>query len=167
MKLFNLSGRTALVTGSNKGIGYALAQALGAAGARIVRNARDATKLREAMAALRAEGVVAEAAAFDVTDAAAVDAGITRIEQDIGVIDILVNNAGMQHRGAFAEFPTDAQGLLAVGRWLRQNENAPDGAFAFWRSRRDSNPRCRFCPHTPLAGEHLRPLGHDSKVHRF
>src|SRR5438477_11044278 len=32
-----------------------------------------------------------------------------------------------------------------------------------WRSRRDSNPRCRFCPHTPLAGEHLRPLGHSSK----
>ena len=33
-----------------------------------------------------------------------------------------------------------------------------------WRSRRDSNPRCRFCPHTPLAGEHLRPLGHDSST---
>jgi gluconate 5-dehydrogenase len=108
MKLFDLSGRTALITGSSKGIGQALAQALGAAGARIVLNARDATKLNEAVSALRAEGVVAEAAAFDVTDAAAVDAGIARIEQDIGAIDILVNNAGMQHRGAFAEFPTDA-----------------------------------------------------------
>ncbi len=108
MNLFDLSGRTALITGSSKGIGHALAQALGSAGARIVLNARDATKLNEAVSALRAEDVVAEAAAFDVTDAAAVDAGIARIEQDIGAIDILVNNAGMQHRGAFAEFPTDA-----------------------------------------------------------
>ena len=108
MKLFDLSGRTALVTGSSKGIGYALAQALGAAGASVVLNARDATKLHEAVAALRAEGVVAEAAAFDVTDAAAVDAGIARIEKELGAIDILINNAGIQHRGAFAEFPTDA-----------------------------------------------------------
>jgi gluconate 5-dehydrogenase len=108
MKLFDLSGRTALVTGSSKGIGYALAEALGAAGARIVLNARDAGKLNEAQTALRANGVAVETAAFDVTDAAAVDAGIARIEQDIGAIDILVNNAGMQHRGAFAEFPTDA-----------------------------------------------------------
>jgi gluconate 5-dehydrogenase len=108
MKLFDLSGRTALITGSSKGIGYALAQALGAAGARIVLNARDAGNLQAAQATLRAQGVAAETAAFDVTDAAAVDAGIARIEQDIGAIDILVNNAGMQHRGVFAEFPTDA-----------------------------------------------------------
>jgi gluconate 5-dehydrogenase len=108
LKLFDLSGRTALITGASKGIGFSLAQALGAAGARVVLNARDETKLREAQAALRAQGVAAETAAFDVTDPTAVDAGIARIEQDIGAIDILVNNAGMQHRGPFAEFPTDA-----------------------------------------------------------
>ena len=108
MKLFDLTGRIALITGSSQGIGLALAQALGAAGARVVLNARSAGKLEQACAALRAQGVVADAAAFDVTDADAVDAGVARVEANIGAIDILVNNAGMQHRGAFAEFPTDA-----------------------------------------------------------
>ena len=108
MKLFDLTGRIALITGSSQGIGLALAQALGAAGARVVLNARTAGKLEQACAALRAQGVVADAAAFDVTDADAVDAGVARVEANIGAIDILVNNAGMQHRGAFAEFPTDA-----------------------------------------------------------
>ena len=108
MKLFDLTGRIALITGSSQGIGLALAQALGAAGARVVLNARTAGKLEQACAALRAQGVVADAAAFDVTDGDAVDAGVARVEANIGAIDILVNNAGMQHRGAFAEFPTDA-----------------------------------------------------------
>jgi gluconate 5-dehydrogenase len=108
MKLFDLSGRTALITGSSKGIGFALAQALASAGARMVLNARDATRLEQARAALAASGAEVHAAAFDVTDAAAVDAGIARIEAEIGPIDILVNNAGMQHRSPFAEFPVDA-----------------------------------------------------------
>ena len=108
MKLFDLSGRTALITGSSKGIGFALAQALASAGARIVLNARDATRLEQARAALATGGAEVFAAAFDVTDAAAVEAGITRIEAEVGAIDILVNNAGMQHRSPFAEFPVDA-----------------------------------------------------------
>jgi len=108
LKLFDLSGRTALITGSSKGIGFALAAALGSAGARIVLNARDAGALEAARDNLRARGVAAEAMAFDVTDAAAVEAGVARIEAEVGAIDILVNNAGMQHRGAFAEFPIDA-----------------------------------------------------------
>jgi gluconate 5-dehydrogenase len=106
--LFDLSGRTALITGASKGIGFALATALGSAGARVVINGRGADALERACAALKAQGVQAHVAAFDVTDAAAVDAGVARIEAEIGAIDILVNNAGMQHRGAFAEFPTDA-----------------------------------------------------------
>lgn len=108
MKLFDLSGRTALLTGASKGIGYALATALGAAGARVVINARNADALATACASLQAQGIQADSAAFDVTDADAVDAGVANIEATIGPIDILVNNAGMQHRGAFAEFPTDA-----------------------------------------------------------
>lgn len=108
MKLFDLSGRTALITGASKGIGYALATALGAAGARVVINARNADALASACASLQAQGIQADSAAFDVTDADAVDAGVAGIEATIGPIDILVNNAGMQHRGAFAEFPTDA-----------------------------------------------------------
>jgi gluconate 5-dehydrogenase len=108
LKLFDLTGRTALITGASKGIGYALAQALGAAGARVVLNARTAAALNEARDALRKTGLQADAMAFDVTEAAAVDAGVARIEAEVGAIDILVNNAGMQHRSPFAEFPTDA-----------------------------------------------------------
>ena len=129
MNLFDLSGRTALLTGSSKGIGFALATALGRAGARIVLNARDAAALAAARDALRAKGIAAEAMAFDVTDAAAVEAGVAAIESEIGAIDILVNNAGMQHRGAFAEFPIDAwrkitatniDSVFFVGRYVAQ-----------------------------------------------
>jgi gluconate 5-dehydrogenase len=108
VKLFDLSGRTALVTGSSKGIGLALAEALASAGARVVLNARNVQALQQACQALTAQGYDAHAAAFDVTDAAAVEAGVAQVEAKVGAIDILVNNAGMQHRGNFAEFPTDA-----------------------------------------------------------
>ena len=108
MKLFDLSGRLALITGSSKGIGLALAGALGAAGATLVLNARDAARLAAARAELQGRGLKVHAVPFDVTDADAVQAGVAAIEADIGAIDILVNNAGMQHRSPFAEFPVDA-----------------------------------------------------------
>ncbi len=108
MKLFDLTGRTAFITGSSKGIGLALATALASAGAKVVLNGRDTAALDSALQQLRAQGHSAEAVAFDVTDAAAVEAGIERVETQVGAIDILVNNAGMQHRGAFAEFPVEA-----------------------------------------------------------
>ena len=108
MKLFDLTGRTALITGSSKGIGHAIARALASAGARVVLNARNAAALEQARQALAAEGFDVHAAAFDVTHAEAVEAGVAEVEAQIGPIDILVNNAGMQHRGAFAEFPIDA-----------------------------------------------------------
>jgi gluconate 5-dehydrogenase len=106
--LFDLTGRTALITGSSKGIGYALAGALASAGARVVLNARDAGQLAQARETLAAAGYDVHSAAFDVTDHAAVQAGVAKIEAEVGPIDVLVNNAGMQHRGAFAEFPVDA-----------------------------------------------------------
>ena len=108
MKLFDLSGRLALITGSSKGIGLALAGALGAAGATLVLNARDAARLAAARAELQGRGLTVHAVSFDVTDADAVHSGVAAIEADIGAIDILVNNAGMQHRAPFAEFPIDA-----------------------------------------------------------
>ena len=108
MKLFDLSGRFALITGSSKGIGLALAGALGAAGATLVLNARDAKRLEAARAELQGRGLNVHAVPFDVTDADAVHSGVAAIEANIGAIDILVNNAGMQHRAPFAEFPIDA-----------------------------------------------------------
>ncbi len=105
---FDLTGRIALITGSSKGIGLALACALASAGARVVLNARDADRLEATRAALAGQGIDVAAYAFDVTDADAVQAGVARIEAEVGPIDILVNNAGMQHRAPFTEFPLDA-----------------------------------------------------------
>ena len=96
--LFNLSGRTALVTGSSAGIGLALARGLAQAGAAVVLNGRGEEKLAAAVAAMAADGLAVRSRAFDVTDAAAVDAGIDAVERDAGPIDILVNNAGMTRR---------------------------------------------------------------------
>ena len=125
-QLFDLSGRTALITGASKGIGYALAAALGSAGARVVINARDRERLASARQALQATGVQVETAAFDVTDAAAVGSGVARIEAEIGAIDILVNNAGMQHRSPFAEFPVDA--------WYHLSRTNIDSVFLVGRA---------------------------------
>ena len=103
--MFDLSGRRALVTGSGQGIGLALAGALAGAGAAVVLNGRDEAKLDRAAAALRASGASVDVVAFDVTDIAAVAAGVARIEDSIGPIDILVNNAGIQRRMPLEDFP--------------------------------------------------------------
>lgn len=108
MTLFDLKGRLALVTGSSKGIGLALARALADAGAEIVLNARDADRLETSRAALAAEGHSVHAVAFDVTDPKAVKDGVDGIERDIGPLAILVNNAGVQHRAPLQDFPHDA-----------------------------------------------------------
>ncbi len=104
MNPFNLAGRRALVTGSGQGIGLALARALAEAGAIAVLNGRDAAKLERAAAELRGAGLPVEVAPFDVTDYAAVGAGVDRIERESGPIDILVNNAGIQRRAPLQDF---------------------------------------------------------------
>jgi gluconate 5-dehydrogenase len=101
---FDLSGKTALITGSSAGIGLALAQGLAGAGAAVVLNARNAAKLQAAAHVLRDEGATVHAMPFDVTDAAAVASAVARIEAEIAPIDILVNNAGMQKRAPLQDF---------------------------------------------------------------
>lgn len=103
-QLFDLSGKTALITGSSQGIGFALAKGMAAAGAQIVLNGRDSTKL--AQAASQISG--AKELVFDVTDHNAVHQAIDEFEANIGQIDILINNAGMQHRTELQDFPADA-----------------------------------------------------------
>ena len=105
--LFDLTGRTALVTGSGQGIGLSLASGLGMAGARIVLNGRSTEKLDEAVRTLAKQGIDAHATPFDVSDADAVTAGVASIEASIGPIDILVNNAGIQRRRPLEEFSID------------------------------------------------------------
>ena len=104
LKSFDLSGRTALITGSSAGIGFALARGLAGAGARVILNARNAAKLEAAADQLRGEGLQVLTAAFDVTSGEAVTAAIARIEAEVGAIDILVNNAGMQRRAPLDQF---------------------------------------------------------------
>ncbi|KUN00921.1 gluconate 5-dehydrogenase [Streptomyces yokosukanensis] len=103
--LFDIGGRTALVTGSSRGIGHALALGLAEAGCTVVLNGRDADRLSEAAARLPGDRI--RTAVFDVTDGASVAAGIADVEERVGPLDILVNNAGMQLRAPLLEF-TDA-----------------------------------------------------------
>jgi gluconate 5-dehydrogenase len=107
--LFDLSGRRALVTGSSRGIGTALAAGLAEAAAEVVLNGRDQGTLARARDEIAAStGATVHAVAFDVTDPAAVEAGLRDIETVAGPLDILVNNAGLQHREPLLEVPVEA-----------------------------------------------------------
>jgi gluconate 5-dehydrogenase len=104
---FRLDKRVALVTGSSAGIGHALAKGLAEAGARVVMNGRDASRLAAAAQSIRGPQTDVHEAIFDVADRDAVEAAVDRIERDIGPIDILVNNAGMQRRAPLEDFTDD------------------------------------------------------------
>ena len=106
--LFDLTGKTALITGSSQGIGFTLAQGLAESGATVILNGRDAEKLSAASSKLDATSL-----AFDVTDHAAARAAVDGHETEHGAIDILINNAGMQHRTPLEDFdPDDFQRLM-------------------------------------------------------
>ncbi len=98
MKLFDLTGKIAMVTGGSYGIGYALASAFAQAGAKIVFNDINQEMVDKGLAAYKADGIEAYGYVFDVTDEDAVNAGIARIQEEVGVVDILVNNAGIIKR---------------------------------------------------------------------
>jgi gluconate 5-dehydrogenase len=103
-QLFDLTGKTALITGSSQGIGYTLAEGMAEAGATIILNGRDEAKLAKAAASLRESGATIHELAFDVTDHKACANAINKCEADNGAIDILINNAGMQHRTPLQDF---------------------------------------------------------------
>ncbi|MBB3675014.1 SDR family NAD(P)-dependent oxidoreductase [Modestobacter versicolor] len=90
--------RTALVTGANKGIGYAIAAGLGELGLRVAVGARHDARRAEAVARLRAAGVDAFGVALDVTSDDSVAAAAAVIERTAGRLDVLVNNAGISGR---------------------------------------------------------------------
>jgi NAD(P)-dependent dehydrogenase (short-subunit alcohol dehydrogenase family) len=89
-----LAGTTALVTGGGRGLGRAIAQALGSAGAAVAIAARSPDELAATLIELRAAGTTAVALQVDVTDRAAVEAIVEQTERELGPIDLLVNNAG-------------------------------------------------------------------------
>jgi len=92
--MFDLTGKVALVTGGNGGIGLGMARGLARAGARVVVAGRDAAKLDAAVAELQALGSDAIALTMDVADESSIKAGVAQVAQQCGRLDILVNNAG-------------------------------------------------------------------------
>jgi len=104
--LFSLAGRTALVTGSSRGLGRAMAEGLARAGAKVIINGTNATRVDEAVAAMRGQGLVADGAVFDITDEAAITSAFATFDAAGVAIDILVNNAGIQLRKPMVELTT-------------------------------------------------------------
>jgi gluconate 5-dehydrogenase len=101
-ELFDISGRVALVTGSSRSIGHALATGLLEAGCTVVINGRDPERLDRVRREFASAAV--HAVAFDCADPGAVAHGIAAAEDLAGPIDILVNNVGMQRRAPLTEF---------------------------------------------------------------
>ncbi|MBR4836107.1 MAG: gluconate 5-dehydrogenase [Clostridia bacterium] len=97
-QIFNLEGKVALITGASYGIGFAIAKGLAAAGATIVFNDIKQEFVDKGLANYEAEGIKAHGYVCDVTDEAAVNELVKKIEAEVGVIDILVNNAGIIKR---------------------------------------------------------------------
>ena len=106
--MFDLTGRRALVTGGNSGIGEAMALALGRAGAQVLLMARREAELRAAAERLRAEGVTARVLAADVAVLPGLRAVAAQAEQALGGVDILVNAAGVNLRQPFDEVTPEA-----------------------------------------------------------
>ena len=105
--LFDLTGKTALVTGSSDGLGRTMARGLAEAGARVILNGRNADKVSAAVAAFQADGLTAAGAAFDVADDAAVLAAFAKFDAEGVEIDILFNNAGIQFRKPMVDLATE------------------------------------------------------------
>ncbi|KQO75058.1 SDR family oxidoreductase [Rhizobium sp. Leaf262] len=104
--IFSLQGRTALVTGSSRGLGRAMAEGLAVAGARIIINGTDPSRVDETVAEFRAAGHQADAAAFDVTSEEAIKNAFAALDTAGIEVDILVNNAGIQYRKPMIELET-------------------------------------------------------------
>ena len=123
--LFDLSGRTALVTGSTRGLGRAMIEGLARAGAAVVVNGTNPAGVAAAAAELRSAGFNADGVSFDVTDEAAIVTAFERFDQSGTAIDILVNNAGIQFRKLMLE--------LATADWRRVVETNLTSAFVIGR----------------------------------
>jgi gluconate 5-dehydrogenase len=150
--LFDLSGRTALVTGSSRGLGRGIAEGMARAGARLIINGVDPARVEEAVKEFRAAGHAAEGAAFDVTDEAAIIKAFEGLDAKGIAVDILVNNAGIQHRKPLVEFTTE--------EWRKVIETNLTSAFVIGREaakRMIPRKRGKIINIASLASELARP----------
>ncbi len=107
-KLFDLSGKTALVTGGSRGLGLQIAESLGEAGARILICSRKAPELEQAVAHLQDKGIDARWVAADMSQPEQIQHVVDEAMQRLGQIDILVNNAGATWGAAAEDYPLEA-----------------------------------------------------------
>ncbi|SDI42323.1 gluconate 5-dehydrogenase [Pseudomonas flavescens] len=124
--LFDLTGRTALITGSTRGLGLSYAKGLAEAGAAVILNGTHPQRLQEAVAELTRAGHRASGYAFDVADEAAVEAVFQTLDRQQVAVDILINNAGIQHRQPMLE--------LALADWQRVLDVNLTSAFIIGRA---------------------------------
>ncbi len=124
--LFDLTGKTALVTGSARGLGFAYAEGLAAAGARVILNDIRATLLAESVDTLTRKGYDAHGVAFDVTDELAIEAAFSNLDAEGIHVDILINNAGIQYRKPMVE--------LELENWQKVIDTNLTSAFLVSRS---------------------------------
>ena len=120
-RLFDLSGKVALVTGSYRGLGLTLAKGLAKAGASVILNGRNRVVLDETVERLRSDGFKVSGNCFDITSGDEVREAVAEIESQTGGIDILVNNAGVQNRGSLETISLEA--------WQRVLDTNLTGAF--------------------------------------
>lgn len=109
--LFNLSGKTALITGSTRGLGFAYAQGLAQAGARVILNGTSEEHMHHALESLKAQGYEARGFLFNVANEAEIEAVFARLDAEQIAVDIVINNAGIQFRKPMLE--------LALADWQR------------------------------------------------
>lgn len=119
--MFDLTGKTALVTGSSRGLGNGYAEGLAAAGAAVVINGLDRERVAEAAAALRAKGYTVYESPFDVTDEAAIEKAFADLDAAGIEVDILVNNAGIQLRKHIVD--------LSLAEWQKVIDTNLTSAF--------------------------------------
>lgn len=139
---FDLSGRTAFVTGASSGLGARFAKVLAANGARVVLASRRVERMKELRAEIAAEGGSAHVVALDVTDPVSIRAAVAHAETEAGPIDILINNSGVSTTQRLVDvteadfdfvFGTNVRGAFFVGqevakRMIARAKGSPQAA---------------------------------------
>ncbi|TCV96747.1 SDR family oxidoreductase [Biostraticola tofi] len=124
--LFDLTGKTAFITGSSRGLGFSYAEGLAAAGASVIVNGTQALTVQAAVDKLLSQGYKARGFTFDVTHEPSIEAMFTQLDQEQIAVDIVINNAGIQYRKPLVD--------LELGQWQRVLDTNLTSAFIVARA---------------------------------